>query len=346
MTASAIMRAGFGADDVHAQHLVGRLVGQHLHEALGRAVGAAARIGGEGILADLVGNARGLELFLGLADPADLGLGVDDRGHEVPVHVALLAGDGLDAGDAVLARLVGEHRPVDHVADRVDAGHRRSGNAHRPRCGRAASASRRALSRPRPSTSGRRPMQTSTMSASSVSAAPPFAGSTVSVTPASAVSALVTLVPSLNFSPCLASDALELLGDLVVDARRDAVEELDHRHVRAEPTPHRAELEADDAGADHDQALGHLGELERAGRGDDLLLVDRDAGQRRHFRARGDQDVLGRQRVLDRAVVAQHRDRARLVDAAGALERGDLVLPEQEGDALGRWRRPPRPCAS
>ena len=30
------------------------------------------------------------------------------------------------------------------------------------------------------------------------------------------------------------------------------------------------------------------------------------------------------------------RDRARLVDAAGALERGDLVLPEQEGDALGR----------
>ena len=30
------------------------------------------------------------------------------------------------------------------------------------------------------------------------------------------------------------------------------------------------------------------------------------------------------------------RDRARLLDAAGALERGDLVLAEQEGDALGR----------
>ena len=79
-------RAGFGADDVHAEHLVGGLVGQHLHEALGRAVGAAARIGGEGILADLVGDAGGLELLLGLADPGDLGLGVDDRGHEVPVH--------------------------------------------------------------------------------------------------------------------------------------------------------------------------------------------------------------------------------------------------------------------
>ena len=117
--------------------------------------------------------------------------------------------------------------------------------------------------------------QTSTMSACSVSAAPPLAGSTVSVTPASAVSALVTLEPSLNFRPCLASARWKMLGDLVVDARRDAVEELDHRHLGAEATPHRAQLEADDAGADHDQALGHLGELERAGRGDDLLLVDR-----------------------------------------------------------------------
>ena len=84
---------------------------------------AAARIGGEGILADLVGNARGLQLFLGLADPGHLGLGVDDRRHEIPVHVALLAGERLDAGDAVLARLVRQHRPVDHVADGVDAGH-------------------------------------------------------------------------------------------------------------------------------------------------------------------------------------------------------------------------------
>ena len=128
-----------------------------------------------------------------------------------------------------------------------------------------------------------------------------------SVTPAPVVSALVTLRAQLELQPLLGERALELLGDLVVDARRDAVEELDHRHLRAEPPPHRAQLEPDDAGADHDQVLGHLGELERAGRRDDLLLVDGDAGQRRHLRARGDQDVLGRQRVLDRAVVAQDR---------------------------------------
>ena len=60
--------------------------------------------------------------------------------------------------------------------------------------------------------------------------------------------------PSWNFMPCLVSDALELLGDLAVHARRDAVEELDHRHLGAEPAPHRAQLQPDDAGADHDQA--------------------------------------------------------------------------------------------
>ena len=49
-------------------------------------------------------------------------------------------------------------------------------------------------------------MQTSTISACRVSAAPPLAGSTVKVTPESVVSALVTLEPSLNLIPCLASE--------------------------------------------------------------------------------------------------------------------------------------------
>ena len=140
----------------------------------------------------------------------------------------------------------------------------------------------------------------------------------------------------LELQPLLGERALEELGDLVVDAGRDAVEELDHRHVAAETAPHRAQLEADDAGADHDEALRHFGQFERAGRGDDLLLVDRDTGQRRHFRAGGDQDVLCRQRVFHRTIVADDSNGARRLDAARARVRGDLVLLEQEGDALGR----------
>ena len=53
--------------------------------------------------------------------------------------------------------------------------------------------------------------------------------------------------------PCFVEDALELLGDVDVHAGQDAVEELDDGHLRAEAAPDRAELEADDAGADDDQ---------------------------------------------------------------------------------------------
>ena len=77
--------------------------------------------------------------------------------------------------------------------------------------------------------------------------------------------------------PCFWSDALELARDLAVGAGHDAIEELDHRHLAAEPGPDRAELEPDDAGADHQQTLRGTLKLQRPGRGDDLLLVDLDA---------------------------------------------------------------------
>ena len=61
---------------------------------------------------------------------------------------------------------------------------------------------RPALSSPSPSVLGRRPIDTRTTSASSVSEAPPAAGSTVSVTVSPLRVALVTLVDSLNSKPC------------------------------------------------------------------------------------------------------------------------------------------------
>ena len=82
------------------------------------------------------------------------------------------------------------------------------------------------------------------------------------------------LVPSLKLDALLGQHALELLGDLAVHAGQDAVEELDDRHLGAEPPPHRAELQPDDAGADDQQLLRHLVQRQRAGRGDDALLVD------------------------------------------------------------------------
>ena len=60
--------AGAGADDVDAEHAVGRLVGEDLHEAVGVVHGAGAGIGGEGEFADAILDAGLLQLLLAAAD--------------------------------------------------------------------------------------------------------------------------------------------------------------------------------------------------------------------------------------------------------------------------------------
>ena len=140
----------------------------------------------------------------------------------------------------------------------------------------------------------------------------------------------------LEYHALLLQDLLEFLRHFAVHAGRDPVEKLDHGDLGPQPAPDRAHLEADIAGTDHEQVLGHPLEIERAGGGDDAVLVDGDAGQRHDVGAGGDQHVLGRE-LLDRAIVAQLRhDLARALDPAGAEHVVDLVLLEQELDALGQ----------
>ena len=64
--------ADLGADHVDAEDAIGRGVGEHLHEALGLVVHLGAAVGHERELADLVVDAVGLQLFLGLPDRGDL----------------------------------------------------------------------------------------------------------------------------------------------------------------------------------------------------------------------------------------------------------------------------------
>jgi hypothetical protein len=69
---------------------------------------------------------------------------------------------------------------------------------------------------------------------------------------------------------------VELLPDLhqvAVGAEHQAVEHLDDVEARAERRVHRSHLEADDAAADDQHALGPDRQLERAGRGDDARVV-------------------------------------------------------------------------
>src|SRR5690606_21438839 len=114
-----------GTDQVHAEHAVGFGVRQYLHEAGGFDHRHGAAVGGEGEAARLVGHAFFLELLLGLADPGQLGLGVDHPGNGVEVDVPRQARDQFGHRDAFLETLVRQHRAADAVAhgpDAVDAG--------------------------------------------------------------------------------------------------------------------------------------------------------------------------------------------------------------------------------
>ena len=113
--------AGHRADDVHAQNFIGRGIGQHLDHAGGITQGTGAAIGQEREGPGAVGATSGLELLLGLTDPGDFRIGVDDPRDGVEVDMAVLARHALGHGNALLLGLVREHRAAHHIANRPDA---------------------------------------------------------------------------------------------------------------------------------------------------------------------------------------------------------------------------------
>ena len=138
-----------------------------------------------------------------------------------------------------------------------------------------------------------------------------------------------------------AEDLLGRGGDLGVGAGQDAVQVLQHDRLRAEPAPDRAEFEADVAGADDDQALGHVVVGEGLRAGPDPVAVEFDARQGRRPRTRGDDHVAGRQLALavrclddDALQAAVLADRA--AEPRPALDVFDPVLLQQRGNAAGQ----------
>ena len=195
-------------------------------------------------------------------------MGVDDVRDDAVVHVARLTGNDLGDGDAFVLGLVGEHRPGDHVADRVDAGDiglemSVDGDA-------AALVERDArLLQPEPlgvGTAADRDQDDVGLDHLGGAAGGRLDRDLERV--AAGIDA-GDLARQAEGHPLPLQDALGLAGDLAVGAREDAIEELDHGDLAAEPAPDRAELEADDAGADHQQPPRHRGKDERPGRGDD-----------------------------------------------------------------------------
>src|SRR5581483_1380365 len=80
-----------------------------------------ATVGSEGEFAGVVDDAGLLQLFFGFTDGGDFRIGVNHVGDHVVVYVAGLPGENFCHGDALVFRLVRQHRPGDDVADGEDA---------------------------------------------------------------------------------------------------------------------------------------------------------------------------------------------------------------------------------
>src|SRR5581483_1418224 len=279
-----------------------------------------------------VGNAGLLELVLAFADGGDLRIGVDHVRDRVVVHVPGLAGKDFRNGNALVFGLMRQHRARDDIADGPDArdvgrvimvdndasalvllhadaietkafgvGHAADGDEHDI-----------GLDRLRRATLRRLDAHLERL-ARSIDRG--------------------DLGGELEDEALLLEQALRLAADLAVHAGQRAVEKFDHGDLRPKAAPHRAKLEPDDAGANDKEALRDGGQLQRSGRRHNALLVDLDAAQLGDIGAGGDHDRLRLQR-LRLAIIALHFDLAGRGDAAGTAEGVDLVLLQQEVDAL------------
>ena len=114
--------AGAFAENLGAEDFIGLRVGDDFDVAFGGVVGEGAAVGGEVKFADVDREAGGFRGVFAEADRGDFGIGVNDGGNQVPVHVTGFACDPFGDGDAVFFGFVREHRARDHIAERPDAG--------------------------------------------------------------------------------------------------------------------------------------------------------------------------------------------------------------------------------
>ena len=122
--------------------------------------------------------------------------------------------------------------------------------------------------------------------------------------------------------------------DLLVLRRQDAVEHLDHRHLRAEGAVEACELDADSARADDEQRPREVFRNHRLLVGPDQSAVGLEPGKGPRPRAGGDDDMLGTDRRQRFTVLAGERDAALTFEPRRSVDHGDVVLLHEKGDAV------------
>lgn len=152
------------------------------------------------------------------------------------------------------------------------------------------------------------------------------------------VGAVVTvgnLCVELELHALLGQQLLDVLGDFGIHTRATYLaEELDDGDFGAKARPDRSHLQTDDAATNDNHLLGDFLQGNGAGAGNDLFLVNGEAGEGRGLGAGGDDDVLAADRSLA-TVNKVDLDGVLVGKGTGALDVFDVVLLEQELDTLG-----------
>lgn len=91
-----------------------------LHEAVRVEIGLGSGVCKEREFADVVLDAIGLQFLLGLTNPSNLWMGVDDGRDGCVVDVSMASLEVLDSRDALLFCFVGQHRAKCRVTDAFD----------------------------------------------------------------------------------------------------------------------------------------------------------------------------------------------------------------------------------
>ena len=148
-----------------------------------------------------------------------------------------------------------------------------------------------------------------------VSSLPSFAASVLMKTLPSFFSAEMTLVLSLNLSPCFVRDfwncflnnhsiqspsnslqrSIDYSRNLLVDANAsNASQELNDSDLRSESTPYTPHLKANDATSNNHHLLWYLLQIQRSRWAHNLLLVNFDCSSWEwcHLRSCGNNDIL------------------------------------------------------
>src|SRR4051794_31680563 len=117
--------AGTRPNDVDPQYAVGAGVGDYLHLPFRIAQAARPTVGQEGEATDAVLLPALLDLLLRPADRGNLRPGVDRAGDGIGIDERLPTGQALRHGNALVLRLVRQHRPFDDIAEGINPLNRR-----------------------------------------------------------------------------------------------------------------------------------------------------------------------------------------------------------------------------